>query len=81
MQSESDLMFYNTLLNFHNNMARFASSSSDKTIRVWDLGMRDSVHTFDGHDDQVWGISFNEDGSRLASCGDDGMIQIYSCDI
>ena len=42
--------------------------------------MRESVHTFDGHSDQVWGVSFNLTGTRLASCGDDGIIQIYSCD-
>jgi len=59
---------------------RFATASSDKSVRIWDLGMRDSVHTFDGHTDQVWSVAFNHDGSRLASCGDDGMIQIYSCD-
>jgi len=80
---------------------RIASSSADKTIKIWDLGLSSGnglVHTFDtGHVDMVWGVDFDcldtqqhsrdEDGKvdaangggvRLASCGDDGMIHIYS---
>lgn len=64
---------------------RFASSSSDKSVKIWDLSMTESVHTFEGHTDQVWGLSFTslgvDSGSKLASCGDDGMIQIYSCNV
>ncbi len=62
---------------------RFVTSSADKTVKVWDVSTPNSgaVHTFDtGHDDMIWDVSSSFDGRRCASCGDDGLIQIYSCD-
>lgn len=32
----------------------FLSSSSDKSVKVWDAGTRTCVHTFFDHQDQVW---------------------------
>lgn len=32
----------------------FVSSSSDKSVKVWDAGTRTCVHTFFDHQDQVW---------------------------
>lgn len=31
----------------------FASSSSDKTVKVWELATKQCVHTFSEHSDQV----------------------------
>lgn len=31
----------------------FASSSSDKTVKVWELASKQCVHTFSEHNDQV----------------------------
>ncbi len=62
---------------------RFVSSSADKTVKVWDVSMPNAgpVHTFDtGHENMVWDVACTSDGKRCASCGDDGLIQIYSCD-
>lgn len=28
-------------------------SSSDKKVKIWDIGTRQNVHTFSQHDDQV----------------------------
>jgi hypothetical protein len=40
------------------------SGSADRTIRVWDVGMRRCVHVFDAHHDSVWAL-----GVAGCSCG------------
>jgi len=32
----------------------FWNSSSDKSVKVWDVGTRTCIHTFFDHQDQVW---------------------------
>jgi len=32
----------------------------------------------EGHESTVWGISFNQDGSRLASCSDDKTVRVWA---
>ena len=49
----------------------FASASSDGTVKFWDLKRREDVHTSDAHTDQVWGVAYNETGTRLASVSED----------
>lgn len=60
---------------------RFLTSSADKTVKVWDVSAPNSgtVHTFEGND-MIWDVCCSDDGRRSVSSGDDGMIQIYSCD-
>uniref|UniRef100_A0AAA9T068 Superkiller complex protein 8 n=1 Tax=Bos taurus TaxID=9913 RepID=A0AAA9T068_BOVIN len=59
----------------------FVSSSSDKSVKVWDVGTRTCVHTFFDHQDQVWGVKYNGNGSKIVSVGDDQEIHIYDCPI
>lgn len=40
------------------------SGSADRTVRVWDVGMRRCVHVFDAHHDSVWAL-----GVAGSSCG------------
>jgi WD repeat-containing protein 61 len=56
---------------------RFATGSADNKIKIWDLGLRRCVHTFDDHSDQVWSVAYNETGTRLASGSDDGSINVF----
>ena len=44
----------------------FASGSSDKTVRVWDLATRTHKFTLE-HEGQVWAAAFSPDGQTLAS--------------
>lgn len=65
----------------HPDSRRFITAGADMKINVWDVSMRDCVHTFDGsHSDMVWGVACNKEGTFLASCGDDGKMVFYSSD-
>jgi WD repeat-containing protein 61 len=55
----------------------FATSGSDRKVKIWDLPARQCVHTFDNSKDQVWCTAYNEDGSQLAAGCDDGTLEIY----
>ena len=41
------------------------------------LNSTDVPQTLSQHDCIVWGVAFNDNGSRIVSWGDDGSIQIY----
>lgn len=56
----------------------FATCSSDKTVRIWDMVTKSSAHVFsDAHSDQAWSVVWGSD-SKLASVGEDKSINIYS---
>lgn len=54
-------------------------SSSDKTIKIWDVNAKQCVQTFDHHKERVWGVKYNHNGTQLASVSDDRSICIFSC--
>uniref|UniRef100_A0A8I3PI41 Superkiller complex protein 8 n=1 Tax=Canis lupus familiaris TaxID=9615 RepID=A0A8I3PI41_CANLF len=39
------------------------------------------VHTFFDHQDQVWGVKYNGNGSKIVSMGDDQEIHVYDCPV
>lgn len=51
--------------------------SSDKRVKIWDFTQRVCIHTLENHSDQVWGVAYNEDGTKLVSVGDDRNMIIY----
>ena len=57
-----------------------ATSSADRTVRVWDVASRQCVQTLEGvHSDQVWSVAFDPSSSkRLASVGDDKAVVVYT---
>ncbi len=62
----------------HPGGAAFATASSDARVRLWDLSTRTLTQTLGEHTDQVWGLAFNSEGTRLASGGDDKLLTVYS---
>lgn len=56
----------------------FIVGCANHNISYWDLGMQRCVQTFDTqHTEQVWGVSFNDNGDQFVSVGDDGLLQLF----
>ncbi|TAF39322.1 MAG: CHAT domain-containing protein, partial [Oscillatoriales cyanobacterium] len=58
-----------------------ASSSLDKTIKLWNLCTGELLHTFTGHSSAVIAVAFSPDGKTLASASNhelfDGSIKLW----
>uniref|UniRef100_A0A8C5NW65 Coronin n=1 Tax=Jaculus jaculus TaxID=51337 RepID=A0A8C5NW65_JACJA len=54
-----------------------ASSSYDLTIRIWDLQAGVEQLRLQGHQDQIFGLSWSPDGQQLATVCKDGRVRIY----
>ena len=40
----------------------FASGGADRKVKLWDLAMRECVHTVERHSEAVWALAFEPDG-------------------
>jgi WD40 repeat protein len=56
---------------------RLASSSWDKTVKVWDAATGACVQTLEGHGDGVSSVAFSADGQRLASSSWDKTVKVW----
>ncbi len=59
---------------------RLASTSTDQTVRLWDLESGES-RVLRGHTGQVGTVTFFPDGRSLASTGQDGSIRLWPDDL
>jgi WD40 repeat protein len=64
-------------LAFHKEGRSFASSSTDATIKLWNLQTGCS-EMLQGHSRWVKGLAYSPDGATLASCGQDETIKLWS---
>ena len=62
------------------NDAQVVSSSSDKSIKIWDLASAKLVRTLHGHSAEVWPLTVSGDGRWLVSGGWDYLIKVWDLD-
>ncbi|KAJ9475227.1 U3 small nucleolar RNA-associated protein 13 [Pseudozyma hubeiensis] len=55
-----------------------ATSSGDKSIRLWSLKTFSTVKLFEGHTNSVLKLAFLSAGMQLASCAGDGLVKIWN---
>ncbi|MFC6285413.1 BTAD domain-containing putative transcriptional regulator [Nocardioides sp. GCM10027113] len=62
--------------------AVFATEGPEESglVEIRDARTGEPVHSFRGHDDDVNDVSFSEDGSMLATSGDDGSVRVWRAD-
>ena len=54
-----------------------AVAGDEKCVKLWRLDTHECTHTLKGHVDRIIFVVFNDDGTRLASCGFDDTLRIW----
>jgi katanin p80 WD40 repeat-containing subunit B1 len=66
-----------TSLKFHPFGDFFASSSTDNSIKLWDIRRKGCIQTYQGHSEFINDIEITPDGRWLCSCSNDSTIKIW----
>ncbi|MFN3422682.1 MAG: protein kinase domain-containing protein, partial [Armatimonadota bacterium] len=62
---------------FSPNSSVLASSSFDRTVRLWDLKSAKQLRVLKGHDDSVLAVVFSEDGKQVGSASADRTVRLW----
>ena len=67
-----------TKIVFSPDGAMLASTSEDRTIRLWDVATGTHRHTLTGHNSRIYSVAFSPDGLTLASGSENGRIRFWN---
>ena len=67
-----------TKIVFSPDGAMLASTSEDRTIRLWNIATRTHKHTLTGHNSRIYSVAFSPDGLTLASGSENGRIRFWN---
>ena len=56
---------------------RAVSTSTDQTLRLWDLGTGQTIHELLGHMDVVRAVAVTPDGRRAVSASNDQTLRLW----
>lgn len=62
-------------------LSLLASGDYDGEIRLWNLSTRKCVRKLQAHEGYIRGITFNSDGSKFLTIGDDKTIKTWNTDV
>ena len=67
-------------IKFSPDDSKIASSSSDQSIRIWNVATRSQLMLLEGHTATVTSVSYAPDGSRVASVSLDNAVRIWDAE-
>lgn len=67
-----------TSVAFSRNGLLLATTSGDKTLRLWSTQSRRLLHECKGHTAAVWSAAFSPDNTRVVSGSSDGTIRVWN---
>jgi hypothetical protein len=65
---------------FRSDGKTLATSSYDRTVKLWETATGKLLHTLKEHSDAVYGVAFHKDGKLLATAGADRAVKVWDAD-